>query len=64
MRSDDQPLLVPPNERKTFGDRATVVAGPRVWNSLPRVIRNSVNVDSFKANFKIFLFREAFEHFY
>ena len=47
---------------KTFGDRAFAIAGPRVWNSLPLAVRNSVNVDTFKTNLKSFLFTQAYKH--
>ena len=63
MRSDDQHLLLVPRTKcKTFGDRALAVAGPRVWNSLPLAVRNSVNVDTFKTNLKSFLFTQAYKH--
>ena len=63
MRSDDQHLLLVPRTKcKTFGDRAFAVAGPRVWNSLPLAVRNSVNVDTFKTNLKSFLFTQAYKH--
>ena len=63
MRSDDQHLLLVPRTKcKTFGDRAFAVAGPRVWNSLPLTVRNSVNVDTFKTNLKSFLFTQAYKH--
>ena len=63
MRSDDQHLLLVPRTKcKTFGDRAFAVAGPKVWNSLPLAVRNSVNVDTFKTNLKSFLFTQAYKH--
>ena len=57
LRGDDQHLLLVPRTKcKTFGDHAFAVGGPRVWNSLPLAIRNSANVDTFKANLKTFFY--------
>ena len=61
LRSDSETLLVIPKAtRKTFGDRAFFRAGPTVWNALPSSLRNCVNIDSFKEQFKTYLFKKAF----
>jgi len=41
--------------RTKFGERAFVVAGPAAWNQLPRSIRNSSSVNSFKTALKTFM---------
>ena len=50
--SKDRLLLVPRTKCTTFGDRAFSVYGPRQWNKLPKRIRESKSVDSFKQGWK------------
>ena len=61
LRSDDQRLLiVPRTSLKFYGDRALSVAGPKLWNALPRELRFCESLDSFKSKLKTHLFNEAF----
>ena len=46
--------------RKTLADRASAVAAPRLFNSLPREIRHETCFSTFKTKVKTFLFRTAF----
>ena len=56
LRSSDSILLSMPVARsKTLGDRAFMVAAPRLWNSLPKELRAITNVNSFKAHIKTYL---------
>ena len=56
LRSSDSILLSMPAVRsKTLGDRAFMVAAPRLWNSLPKELRAITNVNSFKAHIKTYL---------
>ena len=58
LRSSGSILLSRPIVRsKTLGDRAFMVAAPRLWNSLPKKLREITNVNSFKAHIKTYLFR-------
>ena len=58
LRSSDSILLSMPAVRsKTLGDRAFMVAAPRLWNSLPKDFRAITNVNSFKAHIKTYLFK-------
>ena len=58
LRSSDSILLSMPAVRsKTLGDRAFMVAAPRLWNSLPKDLRAITNVNSFKAHIKTYLFK-------
>ena len=53
LRSSDSILLSMPAARsKTLGDRAFMVAAPRLWNSLPKELRANTNVNSLKAHIK------------
>ena len=54
LRSADKDLLVVPSScrLKTFGDRAFTQAAPRLWNELPREIRQSESADIFKKRLK------------
>ena len=44
----------------TLGDRSFTCAAPKLWNSLPKAIRNANNVNNFKRLLKTHLFRDAF----
>ena len=52
---------VPPTQRKSFGDRAFSVGGPKEWNNLPPEIKTSSNFCTFKKKLKTHLFRNAFQ---
>ena len=47
-------------ESVTCGDRAFSVLGPGLWNNLPKNIRCSSNVSSFKTALKTHLFKQSF----
>ena len=61
LRSSGSILLSMPAVRsKTLGDRAFMVAAPRLWNSLPKELRAITDVNSFKAHIKTYLFRTLY----
>ena len=41
-----------------YGERSFSVAGPKLWNLLPKDVRVEVDTDEFKKKLKTFLFRE------
>ena len=50
-------VVVPRYNRSTYGRRAFSVAGPMTWNSLTDSLRDpSLSTDSFRHQFKTFLF--------
>ena len=51
---------MPAVRSKTLGDRAFMVAAPRLWNSLSKELRESTNVNSLKAHMKTYLFRTLY----
>jgi len=53
-------LKIPSSKLQKFGDRAFSVAGPRIWNDLPRHIRESPSVASFKQAVKTHLFKRVY----
>ena len=53
-------LCIPFTKRKTFADRSFSLAGPKLWNCLPKTIRESPNTDSFKKHLKAHMFDLAF----
>jgi hypothetical protein len=55
------PLLleVPSTKRSTFADRSFSVFGPRQWNKLPLLLRQSKSLDTFKSGLKTHLFVHA-----
>ena len=61
LRSSNQKLLiVPQSNMKNYGDRSFSVAGPKLWNSLPKTLRLTSSVEIFKKNLKTHLFKNAF----
>ena len=53
-------LEVPQTRLKTYGDRAFAAYAPRVWNSLPRQVREANTITSFKRLLKTHLFSSHF----
>ena len=62
LRSTNELLLQPPRIKtlKTLGDRSFEAAAPALWNKLPRAVRHSQNVQTFKKALKTHLFRKAY----
>ena len=63
LRSSDSILLSMPAvhvRSKTWGERAFMVAAPRLWNSLPKELSAITNVNSFKAHIKTYLFKTLY----
>ena len=62
LHSNTELLLESPNviTKTTLGDRAFVSAAPKLWNDLPRSIRNEQSLESFKRSIKTYLFKKAF----
>ena len=58
--SDKTLLFIPKTNLKSFGDRSFEFYGPYVWNSLPRAIRESASLETFKKALKSHLFSNAF----
>ena len=65
LRSADKDLLTVPSisakALKTFGSTSFTLAGPRLWNDLPREIRGSGSLEIFKKRLKTHLFKLAYE---
>ena len=53
-------ILLTMAQYKTFGDRAFSVFGPKMWNMLPKDVRLSTSVTSFKTALKTHLFQIAY----
>ena len=63
LRSVDSDCLLleePKSRMVHYGDRAFSVAAPRLWNTLPRHVRHSPSLTSFKTALKTHLFKLAF----
>ena len=60
--SSDGTLLSYPTvkPKTTLGERAIVFAAPKLWNALPRYIRESISVDTFKSRLKTHLLKKVF----
>ena len=64
LRSDNQLLLNVPVSTlglKSYGDRAFSVAGPTLWNGLPKNIRLCATLAAFKTSLKTYLFKKAYK---
>ena len=55
--------VVPFNKNKTFSDRSFSTVGPKLWNELPLLIRQSKSLDIFKQQLKTFFFEDFFSFF-
>ena len=51
----------PVKSSKTLGDRAFVLAAPKLWNSLPKDIRTTTSLSSFKIKLKSFYLYKFFK---
>ncbi|XP_069050137.1 uncharacterized protein [Lepisosteus oculatus] len=61
LRSSNSALLTVPQARlHCMGDRAFSCYAPKLWNSLPKDIRESPSLNSFKSRLKTFFFSKAF----
>ena len=60
LRSANQMLLKIPRVNNKYGRRSFSFAAPTLWNALPRDIKNSACLPSFKRNLKTHLFRAAY----
>jgi hypothetical protein len=53
-------LVVRQTRRSTLGDRSFLVAGPRLWNTLPQHITSASSLQIFKSRLKTYLFSISF----
>ena len=53
-------LDVRPSRRVTVGDRSFAIAGPRIWNTLPRDVTSATSLLSFRRKLKTHLFRQSY----
>ena len=61
LRSGQSKVLnVPKTNLKTMGDKAFSVVAPKTWNLLPKVLRMSEKLQSFKAGLKSLYLKEAY----
>ena len=60
LRSSADEFLAVPRTRTVLATRAFSVAAPKLWNTIPIEIRNSLSLDTFKSKLKTFLFRRAY----
>ena len=62
LRSSGEILLASSTFRTkvTLGDRSFQVAAPKLWNALPRELRDIPDLHTFKSNLKTYLFKFAY----
>jgi hypothetical protein len=61
LRSTAEGKFIVPSTRLRFADKSFTVAGPKAWNSLPLILRNSSSKQCFRRNLKTFLYKECFD---
>ena len=61
LRSMNQQRLTVPRYQTETASRRFSVCAPRVWNSLPLDVRNSVSIASFRKNLKTYYFGVAYK---
>ena len=60
LRSANALSLVIPKTRRSWGDRSFMSAAPRLWNNLPKSLKNCETLNSFKAKLKTHLMENIF----
>jgi len=61
LRSSEGSMLVVPRTKSVcYGDRSFSVAGPTLWNTLPKNIRDVNNIETFRKYLKTYLFKKAY----
>ena len=61
LRADEDKLLLEiPSTRYKKTERAFSISGPRIWNKLPKELRETETLKRFKTDLKTFLFCRAF----
>ena len=57
LDNDGKLLKVPKTKRKTFADRGFSTYAPKIWNGLPRYIRDIDDLLTFRKNLKTYIFK-------
>ena len=52
--------MIPRSKLKSYGDHAFSVSAHKLWNDIPETIKCSVDLNAFKRNLKIYLFKRYF----
>ena len=55
-------LKVPKTKLKSAGDRSFRLAAPRIWNDLPRKVKQATSLPMFKKGLKTYYFRSAYSN--
>ena len=55
--SDSKILVTPKLKLKTIGESSFSFCGPKMWKSLPKDLRETASLDTFKRQLKTFLFK-------
>ena len=53
-------LQVPRIKSQTLGDRSFAMAAPKLWNGLPRDLRETKSLVTFKRHLKTYFFKLAY----
>ena len=64
LRSSSDTLLlkVPFTRTKIYGDRSFAATAPKLWNILPKNVRHSENINTFKRALKTHLFASYYDN--
>jgi len=62
LRSGDAKCLtIPRTKTVTYGERALSVLAPKLWNKLPKSLRNCTELNTYKCQLKTHLYSSAYE---
>ena len=59
LASDNSLLLIPRTKCEMFATRSFIISAPTLWNNLPKSLRESPTLLSFKQDLKTHLYQEA-----
>lgn len=60
LRSQSEDLLITPDHRLQLADKAFSISGPKLWNTIPGILKQSETIEIFKKQLKSELFKEAY----
>ena len=61
LRNDSSHNLVVPRSFNTLNDRALTICGPKLWNSIPRQLKLTTDIELFKRELKTHLFKQYYK---
>ena len=60
LRSKSCNNLEVPRARRAYGTRAFSICVPRLWNKIPRPLKNATTLETFQKHLKTYLFQNVY----